>query len=134
MLCVRVHRGWPAVEFPAGLNPFNSRNEPGLLYGLAAATSELAGTSSFSMTARQGTLSFALLVRMQAVIFGMFGISELQRRNASPVHAARASALKAKHDDEAAAETDKARAALRQILRMTLVGRIGFPRCYLLEF
>jgi hypothetical protein len=33
---------------------------------------------------------------MQAVIFGMSGISELHSRNASPVHICCASALKAK--------------------------------------
>ena len=74
------------------------------------------------MTARHGTLNFALFVRMQAVIFGMLGISELQRRKASPVQAERASALKAKLDDEVAADAEITNAALRQILR--IVGRI----------
>ena len=48
------------------------------------------------MTPRQPTLRSARCFTMQAVIFGMFGISELQRRNASPVHCCCASELKAK--------------------------------------
>src|SRR5262249_15610949 len=49
-----------------------------------------------SITARQPGLSWARCLTMQAVILGMFGISELQRRNASPVHICRASAVEAK--------------------------------------
>jgi hypothetical protein len=47
---------------------------------------------------------------MQAVIFGMLGISELHRRKASPVHICCASALNAKLalDDRAEKETAKA--------------------------
>ena len=47
---------------------------------------------------------------MQAVIFGMLGISELHRRKASPVHICCASALKAKLalDDRAEKEIAKA--------------------------
>jgi TRAP-type mannitol/chloroaromatic compound transport system permease large subunit len=48
---------------------------------------------------------------MQAVIFGMFGISELQRRNASPVHICCASALKAKLAVEETAESEAAKPA-----------------------
>src|SRR6185369_6639228 len=50
-------------------------------------------------------------LNMQAVIAGMFGMSALHRRNASPVHICCASALKAKlsRDDNADTETAKAR-------------------------
>ena len=48
------------------------------------------------MTVRQPGLNCARCFIMQAVIAGMFGISELQSLNASPVHCARASSLKAK--------------------------------------
>ncbi len=41
---------------------------------------------------------------MQAVIAGMLGISELHRRNASPVHICCASALKAKLEVDDSAE------------------------------
>ena len=109
--------------------PTKPRTRPGLAdaqlaadHCLVATVLAPSGTSSLSMTARHGTLNFALFVRMQAVIFGMLGISELQRRKASPVQAERASALKAKLDDEVAADAEITNAALRQILR--IVGRI----------
>jgi len=85
----------------------------------------VSGTSSRSMTARQGALSLALFARMQTVIFGMLGISEAQRRNASPVQAARASALNAKLDVDAATEAEMIKAAVRHTLRMELIVRIG---------
>ena len=50
---------------------------------------------------------------MQAVIFGMFGISELHRRNASPVHICCASALKAKLDVDDSAEKDAAKVSAK---------------------
>ena len=59
---------------------------------------------------------------MQAVIRGTFGISELQRRKASPVHICWASALNAKLDVERA-EKDTAKAAMRPALRMVLMRR-----------
>jgi hypothetical protein len=46
-------------------------------------------------------------------MFGMFGISELQRRNASPVHICWASALKAKLEVEEIAEIETANDAMR---------------------
>jgi hypothetical protein len=62
---------------------------------------------------------------MQAVIFGMFGISELQRRNASPVHCCCASELKAKLavDETAAKEVVKAstKLTLRTVLKKAAV-------------
>src|SRR2546430_17715174 len=58
---------------------------------------------------------------MQAVIFGMFGISSLQRRMASPVHCACASALKAKLAVEDSAENEAAKARAILALRMVLV-------------
>jgi hypothetical protein len=59
----------------------------------AATFLDLPAAISLSITARQPVLSLALFLIMQAVIFGMFGISELQRRKASPVHWAAASEL-----------------------------------------
>ena len=58
---------------------------------------------------------------MQAVIFGMFGISELQRRNASPVHCCCASELKAKLAVEETAENEAAKASAKLTLRAVLV-------------
>src|SRR5260363_91874 len=51
--------------------------------------------TSLSSTARQPELSDDRFLIMQAVTAGMFGISLLQRRNASPVHICCASALTA---------------------------------------
>ena len=59
---------------------------------------------SRSITVRQPVLRSARCLNMQAVIFGMFGISELHRRNASPVHIDWASALKAKLEVDETAE------------------------------
>ena len=72
---------------------------------------------SLSITARQPTLSSALCLNMQAVIFGIFGISELQRRNASPVHICCASALKAWLAVDEIAENAVAKANARLIFR-----------------
>jgi hypothetical protein len=58
---------------------------------------------------------------MQAVIFGMFGISELQRRNASPEHIDWASALKAKPELDEIAETEAATASTKLALRTLFV-------------
>src|SRR5512132_310182 len=69
------------------------------------------------MTPRQPTLRSARCFIMQAVIFGMFGISELQRRNASPVHICCASELKAWLAVEEIAEKAVAKASARLILR-----------------
>src|SRR4029450_11973527 len=57
---------------------------------------------------------------MQDVIFGIFGISELQRRNASPVHICCASALKAKLAVDETAENETAKASARLTLRMVV--------------
>jgi hypothetical protein len=58
---------------------------------------------------------------MQAVIFGMFGISELHSRNASLVHIDCASALKAKLEVEASAENEVANASTKPAWRSVLV-------------
>src|SRR5258707_14556495 len=65
---------------------------------------------SRSITTRQPLLNWLRCLIMQAVIAGVFGISELQSLNASPVHICCASALNAKLllDDKAATETAKA--------------------------
>ena len=54
------------------------------------------------MTVLQPVLRLARCFSMQAVIRDTLGISELQRRNASPVHICCASALKAKLEVDAA--------------------------------
>ena len=77
--------------------------------------------SSLSITERQPELSSALCLIMQAVIFGMFGISELQSLNASPVHCACASELKAKLWLVDTAETVKAMARIKPAWRSLLV-------------
>jgi hypothetical protein len=67
------------------------------------------------------------------VIFGMFGISELQRRNASPVHICCASALKAKLEVDDSADTETAKASTKPAWRRVLVkeavmvGSCGWP-------
>ena len=66
--------------------------------------------SSLSITARQLVLRSDRCLSMQAVIFGIFGISKLQRRKASPVHICCASALKAKLSVARTAETARAKA------------------------
>src|SRR2546423_12636932 len=58
---------------------------------------------------------------MQAVIFGMFGISSLQRRKASPVHCDCASALKARLAVEDSADIEAAKARAILAWRMVLV-------------
>ena len=68
---------------------------------------------------------------MQAVIFGMFGISELQRRNASPVHCCCASELKAKLAVDETAENEVVKASARLILRTVLVNSaVIFGSCW----
>jgi hypothetical protein len=64
---------------------------------------------------------------MHVVIFAMSGISELQRRNASPVHICCASALKAKLEEAESADMETARAMITPTLRAVLVlGEIIF--------
>jgi hypothetical protein len=58
---------------------------------------------------------------MQAVIAGMFGISELQRRNASPVHICCSSELKAKLWLVDSAETETANASTKPAWRILRV-------------
>src|SRR5436190_9146708 len=76
---------------------------------------------SRSITARQPLERLARCFTMQAVIFGMFGISELQSRNASPVHICWASALKAKPEVEVTAENAAATATAKPALRTVFV-------------
>src|SRR5207302_9420425 len=86
-----------------------------------AATLPAWAARSRSITARQPLERLARCFIMQAVIFEMFGISELQRRNASPVHICWASALKAKPDVEVTAENEAATASTKPALRTVLV-------------
>src|SRR6266700_2051074 len=78
----------------------------------AATFPDLAARSR-SITARQPVLSAARCLNMQAVIAGMFGMSELHRRKASPVHICCASALKAKLGLDDSADTEAAKASTR---------------------
>ena len=82
-----------------------------------AATLDFCAARSRSITARQPLERLARFLNMQAVIFGMFGISELQRRNASPVHICCASELKAWLAVDEIAEKAVAKASARLILR-----------------
>lgn len=78
-----------------------------------AATFGCCAARSRSITVRQPGLGLALCLYMQAVMAGMSGISELHRRNASPVHICCASALKAKLEVEAIARKATAKAAAK---------------------
>ena len=62
-----------------------------------------------------------MFLRMQAVILAIFGISELQRRKASPVHICRALELKAKLDKVVTVEMESARPSVKPIVRMVLM-------------
>ncbi len=57
------------------------------------ATLPACAAASLSITARHPELRLARCLTMQAVMAGMLGISELHRRNASPVHICCASAV-----------------------------------------
>ena len=60
-------------------------------------------------------------MNMQAVMAETFGMSELHRRNASPVHICCASALKAKLELDDNAEKETAKASTKPAWRMVLV-------------
>jgi hypothetical protein len=69
---------------------------------------------------------------MQEVIAGILGISELHRRNASPVHIDCASALKAKPEVDVTAEIEAAKTSAKPALRMVLVKvAVMFGSCWL---
>src|ERR1700731_3998404 len=93
------------------------RREPFYL----AATLGCWAARSRSITVRQPALNCALCLNMQAVIAGMLGISELQSRNASPVHIDCASALKAKLELDDSAEKETTKAAAKPAWRIVLV-------------
>jgi hypothetical protein len=76
---------------------------------------------SRSITVRQPTLSLARCLIMHAVIAGTLGISELHRRNASPLHICCASALKAKLALDDSAEQETAKASTKPARRIVLV-------------
>ena len=79
---------------------------------------------SLSITARQPVESWALCLNMQAVIAGMFGISELQNLKASPVHCAWASELNAKLEVEEAIETVRAQAIIKPAVRILVAKEV----------
>lgn len=86
---------------------------------------------SRSMTALQPADRLERCLTMQAVIFGMLGISELQRRKASPVHICCASELKANPGFEENAANEAASVSARAVLRMVnavILGSIGLAR------
>src|SRR5271156_4525874 len=95
----------------------------GLNY-LLATLLDFAAARSLSITARQPVLRLALFLYIQAVIFGMLGISELQRRNASPVHISCASALKAKPWVEDSAEIETAKASTKPAWRILVANAV----------
>ena len=88
------------------------------------ATLPACAARSRSITARQPLERLARCFIIQAVIFGIFGISELQRRNASPVHIDWASALKAKPEVALIAENEAARTSAKPALRTVLVKKV----------
>src|SRR5579863_96554 len=83
---------------------------------LAATLFDFAAMSR-SITVRQPALNSARCLNMHAVIFGMSGISELHRRNASPVHICWASALNAKLDVDDSDDKETATASTRPAWR-----------------
>src|SRR5713226_4288993 len=85
------------------------------------ATLDRCAARSRSITVRQPLLRSARCFIMQAVILEMLGISELQSRNASPVHICCASALKAKLALEDNAEKETANASTKPAWRIVLV-------------
>src|SRR6266702_3108823 len=80
---------------------------PGIDY--CAATLRPWAARSRSSTVRQPLERLARCLIMQAVIFGMLGISELHRRKASSEHIDCASALKAKLAVDEIAEIEAAK-------------------------
>jgi hypothetical protein len=89
-------------------------------YSVSATFLPLAARSR-SITDLHPLLSSERCLNMQAVIAGMFGISELQRRNASPVHICCASALKAKLELDESAEKETAKATINPAWRIVLL-------------
>ena len=91
----------PSLDTPAQL----TLGASGPVFGLIGALYHYGRTTS------SGVKQMATSIMIQAVIFGMLGISELHRRNASLVHICWASALKAKlcRDDSADSEAARAR-------------------------
>jgi hypothetical protein len=79
---------------------------------------------SLSITVLQPALKLARCLNMHAVMRETSGISELQRRNASPVHICCASALKAKLEVDDSAEQETANANIRPariVLRKAII-------------
>ena len=91
---------------PIDASVFENR---GLTGYCSAILPDFCAARSRSSTVRQPVERLARLEIMQEVIFGMFGISELQRRNASLVHIDCASALKAKLEVDETAEKEAAK-------------------------
>src|SRR5665213_3549244 len=90
-----------------------AKQRPGWPFYSAATLLDFCAARSRSSTVRQPALRLERCLTMHAVIFGMFGISELQRRNASLVHIDCASALKAKLEVDEIAEIETANATMR---------------------
>src|SRR4029079_5145536 len=86
----------------------------------AASLPDFWAASSRSITPRQPVLRSARCLIMQDVIFGILGISELQKRNASPVHCCCASALKAKLAVDETAQNEAVKASAKLTLRTVL--------------
>jgi hypothetical protein len=91
----------------------------------AATLVDFWAAASRSMTVLQPALKLARFLTMHAVIFGMFGISELHKRNASPVHICCASELKAKLDVEDSVAIEAANANTKPAWRIVRVRRVA---------
>src|ERR1700710_2893426 len=120
--CVRVSplSSWPGWTRPIHVFAVRVSQDVGSHYCAATLLDDLAAISR-SITVRQPVLSSARCLYMQAVIFGMFGISELQRRKASPVHRCCASELKAKPEVDDTAPRDAISVRMATVLRMVRV-------------
>src|ERR1700712_2312821 len=95
------------------LSVLAAKRRPGSLFYSVATLLDFWAANSRSITFRQPALRLLRFLTMHAVILEMFGISELQRRKASPVHICCASALKAKLEVDVTAEIETANATMR---------------------
>src|SRR5260370_15585871 len=91
------------------------------LVAYLAATLDPWAARSRSNTVRQPVESWVRCFTMHAVIAGMFGMSELHRRNASLVHICCASALNAKLEVDASADEEPAKASTKAAWQIVLV-------------
>jgi hypothetical protein len=129
-LFLRAKEGSNGVAAPAYSDPeIAEANGPALQRRKHLASANHCSATTFllplarsrSITARQPPESSERCLYMQAVIFGISGISELQRRKASPVHICCASELKAKLAEEDSADIETAMTNAKLTLQTALV-------------